>query len=170
VETINSDTGEPVKPGEEGELVFTSLTKQAFPVIRFRTKDISVINQEQCKCGRTTARMRKVTGRTDDMLIIRGVNVFPSQIESVLVNMEGLSPHYRLNVTRKGFLDEMEVLVEVSENSFDGRFKELERLEKKIKEKLYTVLSVNAKVRLVEPHTLERTSGKAKRVYDYRNQ
>ncbi|MBO8169442.1 MAG: phenylacetate--CoA ligase [Thermoanaerobacteraceae bacterium] len=170
VEVIDPETGENLGPGEEGELVFTSLTKKAFPVIRFRTKDISVITREPCKCGRTTARMRKVTGRTDDMLIIRGVNVFPSQIESVLMNIKGVSPHYRLNVTKRGYLDELEVLVEVSEETFDDRFKELEKLEDQIRQKLYSVLSINARVRLVEPHTLERTSGKAKRVYDYRNE
>ncbi|WP_366923213.1 phenylacetate--CoA ligase [Metallumcola ferriviriculae] len=168
IEVIDPETGKNVGFGEEGELVFTSLTKEAFPVIRFRTKDISIVNVEQCRCGRTTARMRKVTGRTDDMLIIRGVNVFPSQIESVLMEIEGVTPHYRINVTRRGYLDELEILVEVPEQKFSGRFKELELLETKIKQKLHSVLSINAKVRLVEPHTLERTSGKAKRVYDYR--
>ncbi len=168
VEVIDPDTGENVSFGQEGELVFTSLTKEAFPVLRFRTKDISVVTAEPCRCGRTTARMRKVTGRTDDMLIIRGVNVFPSQIESVLMEIEGVSPHYRINVTRRGYLDELEILVEVTEEKFSGRFRELEILENKITQKLYSVLSINAKVRLVEPRTLERTSGKAKRVYDYR--
>lgn len=168
MEVIDPVTGKNVGFDQEGELVFTSLTKEAFPVLRFRTKDISVVTAERCSCGRTTARMRKVTGRTDDMLIIRGVNVFPSQIESVLMEMEGVSPHYRINVTRRGYLDELEILLEVPEDKFTGRFKELEVLENKIRQKLYSVLSINAKVRLVEPHTLERTSGKAKRVYDYR--
>ncbi|GAW90845.1 phenylacetate--CoA ligase family protein [Calderihabitans maritimus] len=168
VEVIDPETGEPLPWGEEGELVFTSLTKEAFPVIRFRTKDISVVTDEPCSCGRTTARMRKVTGRTDDMLIVRGVNVFPSQIESVLMEIDGLAPHYEIHVHKKGYLDELEVLVEVSEEKFSDRFRELEELERTIKQKLHAVLSINAQVRLVEPQTLARTTGKARRVFDHR--
>lgn len=170
VETIDPETGEVLEPGQEGEIVYTSLTKEAFPVIRFRTKDISVINQDKCVCGRTTSRMRKVTGRTDDMLIIRGVNVFPSQIESVLMEIDGIGPHYQINVFKKGYLDELEVMVELSDGSLLERYKELEKLEGALRHKLHNVLSINAKIRLVEPQTIERTSGKAKRVFDYRNQ
>jgi len=168
VETIDPVTGEVLEPGQKGELVFTTLTKEAFPVIRFRTKDISVINQEKCVCGRTTARMEKVTGRTDDMLIIRGVNVFPSQIESVLMEIQGIGPHYQINVYRKGFLDELEVLVEPANGKLLESYRELERLEEIVSRSLYNVLSINVKVRLVEPQTIQRTAGKAKRVFDYR--
>jgi len=170
VETIDPDTGEVLEPGAEGELVFTSLTKEAFPVIRFRTKDISQINLEPCACGRTTARMRKVTGRTDDMLIIRGVNVFPSQIESVLIAIEGIGPHYQINVYRKDYLDELEVVVELVSPDVLEPYSKLEELEENIKHKLYSVLSINARVKIVQPGTLERTTGKAKRVFDYRKQ
>ncbi|MEL7563384.1 MAG: phenylacetate--CoA ligase [Dehalobacterium sp.] len=169
VETIDSDTGEVLEPGQRGELVFTSLTKEAFPVIRFRTKDISVINQERCVCGRTTARMEKVTGRTDDMLIIRGVNVFPSQIESVLMEIEGIGPQYQINVYRKGYLDELEVMVEVADGKLLESYRELEVLERTIFEQLHKVLTINVKVKLVEPLTIERSPGKAKRVVDMRN-
>lgn len=170
VETIDPYTGEILEPGEEGELVFTSLTKEAFPVIRFRTKDISRINQEKCECGRTTARMRKVTGRTDDMLIIRGVNVFPSQIESVLIGIEGIGPFYQINVYRKGYLDDLEVVVELVSPDVLEPYSKLEELEASIRHKLHSVLSINVKVKIVQPGTLERTTGKAKRVFDYRNQ
>ena len=170
VETIDPLTGEVLEPGEKGELVFTSLTKEAFPVIRFRTKDISRINQDRCVCGRTTARMEKVTGRTDDMLIIRGVNVFPSQIESVLMEMEGIGPHYEIHVYRRGYLDELEVNVEPADGKLLERYRELEKLEKAIFSRLHTVLSLNVKVRLVEPKSIERTTGKAKRVFDHRGE
>ncbi len=170
VETIDSKTGEVLEPGQEGELVFTSLTKEAFPVIRFRTKDISCITQETCQCGRTSARMRKITGRTDDMLIIRGVNVFPSQIESVLIQIEGIGPHYHINVYRKGYLDELEVVVELVSPDVLEPYSKLEELEDSIRHKLYSVLSINAKIKIVQPGTLERTTGKAKHVFDYRKQ
>lgn len=168
VETIDPETGEVLEPGEEGELVFTSLTKEAFPVIRFRTKDISRITLEKCACGRTTARMRKVTGRTDDMLIIRGVNVFPSQIESVLMGIEGIGPHYQINIYRKGYLDELEVVVELISPDLLEPYSKLEDLERNIQHKLYSVLSLNARIKIVQPATLERTTGKAKRVFDHR--
>ena len=170
VETIDPETKEVLPPGSEGELVFTSLDKEAFPVIRYRTKDISVISQEPCVCGRTTARMKKVTGRTDDMLIIRGVNVFPSQIESVLLKVNGIGPQYQIHVSRKNFLDDLEILVELADGALLERFSELELLNDTIKQKLYSVLGLHCKVRLVEPFSLERTTGKAKRVYDHRDQ
>ncbi len=170
VEVIDPATGAILGDGEEGELVFTTLTKEGFPVIRYRTKDISVLNRERCACGRTTARMRKVTGRTDDMLIIRGVNVFPSQIESVLMEVEEVAPHYLIVVDKKkGYLDDLEVQVELNREKFTGSFRDLEAVERKISRKLNNVLTVSARVRLVEPKSLERTLGKAKRVLDKRN-
>ncbi|HHX50596.1 MAG TPA: phenylacetate--CoA ligase, partial [Clostridia bacterium] len=168
LEIIDPETGEQKDYGEEGEVVITTLTKESLPILRYRTKDISLLNPEPCRCGRTSLRMRKITGRTDDMLIIRGVNVFPSQIESVLVEAEGLTPNYLLVVTRSGYLDQLEVQVEVSEEWFTGRFRELEVLGERIAHKLYTVLGLEAKVRLVEPHSLQRFEGKARRVKDLR--
>jgi phenylacetate-CoA ligase len=169
-EVIDPVTGKVLPEGEEGELVFTTLTKEGFPVIRYRTKDISVLDRHPCACGRTSARMRKVTGRTDDMLIIRGVNVFPSQIESVLMEVEEVAPHYLIVVDKKkGYLDDLEVQVELNREKFTGSFRDLEAVEKKISRKLNNVLTVSVRVRLVEPKTLERTLGKAKRVIDKRN-
>ena len=169
VEVIDPDTGEVLPDGEEGELVFTSLTKEAFPVIRYRTKDVSVLTREPCSCGRTAARMRKVTGRTDDMLIIGGVNVFPSQIESVLMGISEVAPHYMIVVDKKKeFLDDLEVHVEMNREKFTGSFRDLEAVEKKISRKLANVLAVSARVKLVEPKSLERSMGKAKRVVDKR--
>ncbi|AET66487.1 coenzyme F390 synthetase [Desulfosporosinus orientis DSM 765] len=170
VETIDPETGEVLEPGEEGELVFTSLTKEAFPVIRFRTKDISRITQDVCQCGRSTARMRKIVGRTDDMLIIRGVNVFPSQIESVLMTIDGIGPHYLINVHRRNFLDELEVVVELTREDLLEPYSKLEDFSSYIRQKLHSVLSINVRLKIVQPGTLERGAGKAKRVFDYRNQ
>ena len=170
VETIDPETGEVLEPGQEGELVFTSLTKEAFPVIRFRTKDISRISYEPCSCGRATARMRKVVGRTDDMLIIRGVNVFPSQIESVLMNIKGISPHYIINVHRRNFLDELEVVIELTRADLLEPYSKLEEFTAYIRQKLHAVLSINVRLKVVQPGTLERSAGKAKRVFDYRNE
>ncbi|PKM47957.1 MAG: phenylacetate--CoA ligase [Firmicutes bacterium HGW-Firmicutes-8] len=167
-EVIDAKTGETLGCGEVGELVFTSLTREAFPIIRYRTRDISMLIDEPCACGRTTVRMKKVTGRADDMLIIRGVNIYPSQIESVLMGTEGVAPHYQLIVTRKGYLDDLEVQVELSGEKFTGKFKELEELEKNLKYKLNKVLMISAKVKLLEPRSIERTVGKAKRVIDLR--
>ena len=169
IEIIDPNTGEQKEYGEEGEVVITTLTKEALPIIRYRTRDISVLNPEPCKCGRTSMRMRKISGRTDDMLIIRGVNVFPSQIESVLVQSEALTPNYILVVTKNGYMDELEVQVEVTEEIFTDRFKELKALEKRITDRLQTVLGITAKVRLVAPNSLERFEGKAKRIKDLRN-
>lgn len=168
VEVIDSETGESLDYGQEGELVITTLTKEALPIIRYRTRDITVLNPEKCSCGRTTARMRKVLGRTDDMLIISGVNVFPSQIETVLMDIDGTSPHYKIIVDKKGYLDYMEVQVEVTDEMFTGSFRDLEELENRIRERLHSVLQVNARVRLLEPRSLERSTGKVKRVFDYR--
>lgn len=168
VEILDPATGEPCPPGVPGEVVITTLTKEAVPVLRYRTKDISAINYEPCRCGRTTARLAKIMGRTDDMLIIRGVNVFPSQVESVLMEIEGVAPHYQLVVSRRGYLDELEVRVEVDEAFFTDRFRELEELEEKVAERLHTVLQLKARVRLVEPRSIARSEGKAQRVIDLR--
>lgn len=168
VEVIDPETGEVLDYGQEGELVFTTLTKEGFPVIRYRTRDISVLNPEACPCGRTSVRMRKVTGRTDDMMVIRGVNVFPSQVESVLLGVDGVAPHYQLIVTKKGYLDALEVRVELLEDKFTDNYGELKAIEDTIKERLHNVLSIGAKVTLVAPKSIERTAGKAKRVIDQR--
>lgn len=168
-EIIDPESGQPLPPGSLGELVFTTLTKEAFPVIRYRTKDLSRLIHETCACGRTLARMEKITGRTDDMLIIRGVNVFPSQVEHVLMGIEGVEPHYQIVVDRVGALDTMEVQVEVSEQVFSDEIKVLERLNKKIQNDIKDLLGVTCVVRLVEPRSIQRSEGKAKRVIDNRN-
>lgn len=168
VEVIDPDTGEPVADGEEGELVITSLTKEALPIIRYRTRDITVKTSEPCACGRTHARIRKVCGRTDDMLIVSGVNVFPSQIEDVLLRIEGVAPYYQIIVTKKGYLDALEVQVEMTDQAFTGNWRDLEELERTVRGRLQTVLSINTKVKLMEPHSIERSMGKAKRVIDLR--
>lgn len=167
-EVINSSSLEVLPRGETGELVVTTLTKEAFPLLRYRTKDITRINYEPCACGRTMARMDKIKGRSDDMLKIRGVNVFPSQIESVIVSSKSVSPNYQLVVRHEGFRDTLEVNVELVDGTLLERFSELEALESKLKAKLHTVLGIDAKVNLVEPKSLERFAGKAKRVVDLR--
>jgi phenylacetate-CoA ligase len=167
-EVINPQTGEHVPPGQMGELVFTTLTKEAQPVIRFRTRDLVSLSTDTCKCGRTMVRMSRVMGRSDDMLIIKGINVFPSQIESVLLEVEGVEPQYLIVVDRKeGFKsDELEIWVEVSENVFSDEIGKMEALEKKLRAELESVLSISPRIKLVEPRTLARTEGKAKRVVD----
>ena len=167
-EIIDPDTGEVLPPGEQGELVFTTLTKEAFPLIRYRTKDISRLIYEKCACGRTMVRMEKITGRTDDMLIIRGVNVFPSQVEHVLMGVEGVEPHYQIVVNREGNMDTMAVKVEVSEAIFSDEVKNLEKLAHKIQVDIKDLLGVTCKVQLVEPKTIQRSEGKAQRVIDNR--
>ncbi len=167
-EIVDPDTLEPVPFGQPGELVITSLTKEALPILRYRTKDITWLIPEKCECGRTSMRMAKIQGRTDDMLIIRGVNVFPSQIESVLLDIDDLGPHYEIIVRKDGYMDKIEVLVEVIDAELLDKFSALEALEKKVKDSLYTVLSIDADVRLVEPESLKRFEGKAKRVTDLR--
>ncbi|MHB8909064.1 MAG: phenylacetate--CoA ligase family protein [Syntrophales bacterium] len=170
VEVINPQTGEILPPGEEGELVFTTITKEAFPLIRYRTRDISRLLPEPCRCGRTLARMDRITGRSDDMLIIRGVNVFPSQIEAVLVGVEGLEPHYQIIVERVGNLDTLEIHVEVSERLFANadEVKVLQNTERRIIKDIKDYLGISAKVKLVEPKSLQRFEGKASRVQDRR--
>ncbi len=168
IEVINPDTLEPVKPGEVGELVITTLTKEAFPMIRYRTRDLTRLITEPCPCGRTFYRMSKVLGRTDDMLIVKGVNVFPSQIETVLFEIEGTEPHYQIVVDRKGHLDELTVYVEVSEEIFFDEMKKQHELIETIKRRLASELGISVEVKLVEKKTLERFEGKAKRVIDRR--
>ncbi|MGQ9676326.1 MAG: phenylacetate--CoA ligase family protein, partial [Chloroflexota bacterium] len=168
VEVVNPDTGEPLPEGEWGELVFTSLTKEAFPVVRYRSRDIARITFEPCRCGRTTARMSRVQGRTDDMLIIRGVNVFPSQIESVLLEVEGTEPHYLLIVERNGNLDELTVHVEVSESIFFDEMRKLRTIQEALRRRIESVLNLKVNVHLAEPKSIERSVGKAKRVIDKR--
>lgn len=168
VEVIDPTTGQPVPEGEAGELVFTSLTKEAFPVIRYRTRDISRVTYEPCPCGRTTARMARVFGRTDDMLIIRGVNVFPSQIEEVLLEVEGTEPHYQIVIRRNGALDEIEVQMEVSGRVFSDETRKMFALRERIEHRLEVVLGIGVRVNLMEPGSIERSQGKAKRVVDSR--
>jgi phenylacetate-CoA ligase len=167
-EIIDPDTGEVLPMGETGELVFTTLTKEAFPIIRYRTKDITRLIKEPCICGRNFVRMEKISGRTDDMLIIRGVNVFPTQVEHVLVGIEGVEPHYQIIVNREGSLDTMEVQVEVSEKIFSDEIKNLENLSKRIQAEIKDLIGSSCKVTLVEPKTIQRSEGKAKRVIDNR--
>jgi len=167
-EIIDPLSGEKLGPGETGELVFTSITKEAFPVIRYRTRDITSLNPEPCICGRTHTRMNKVSGRTDDMLIIRGVNVFPSQIESVLMEMDQVEPHYQLVVDREGNLDTLTVLVEIGQRMFSDEVKHLQDMERKISGNIKEYLGVSARVKLVEPKAIARSQGKAVRVIDNR--
>jgi len=169
VEVIAPDTLEPLPYGEEGELVITTLTKDGMPLIRFRTRDITRLNPEPCKCGRTTMRMDRVMRRTDDMLIVKGVNVYPSQIESILLEVEGVEPHYQIVLDRKGALDEMTILVEVSRELFTDSMSRLVDLERNILDKIHSSVGISAKLKLVEPRTLERTPDKAVRVVDNRN-
>jgi len=168
MEIINPETGEVLPEGETGELVFTCITKEALPLIRYRTRDLTRINSEKCACGRTSPRMQKVTGRSDDMLIIRGVNVFPSQIESVLLKVEKVEPHYMIYVDRVDNLDICEVQIEMTPGMFSDEVKQIEELEKKLKHEIESTLGISVKVRLVEHKTIARSEGKAKRVIDNR--
>jgi phenylacetate-CoA ligase len=167
-EIIDPATGEVLPPGERGELVFTNINKEGMALLRYRTRDISRLIPGPCPCGRTHVRMERVTGRTDDMLIIRGVNVFPSQVEAVLMQIPGLSPHYQLVVDRVGSLDVLEVQVEVSPEIFSDEIKELEALQQRIADEIQSYLGVGVKVRLMEPRSIQRSEGKAVRVIDRR--
>ena len=169
-EVVDPEAGEVLPPGARGELVFTTLTKEALPLIRYRTRDLTMLDDRPCACGRTSRRMRRVTGRSDDMLIIRGVNVFPSQIESVIVGIEGVAPHYLLVVERKpGKMDELEVWIEISEDLFSDEMKELERLEQRVQNEIGSVLGLSVRAKLMEPKSIARSEGKAKRVVDRRD-
>jgi phenylacetate-CoA ligase len=167
-EIINPDTGTVLPEGERGELVITTITKQGIPLIRYRTRDITSLTYEPCVCGRTHARLARMSGRSDDMLIVRGVNVFPSQIESILVRIEGVEPHYLLIVDRKDNLDTLEVQVEVDERIFSDEIKVLQSLSRRIEKEIKDMLGVTCTVKLVEPKTIQRSEGKAQRVVDKR--
>lgn len=167
-EIVNPQTGETLPPGEEGELVITTLTKEAFPVLRYRTHDLTRLDTTRCECGRTSARMRPVRARTDDMLIIRGVNVFPSQIEDVLFKIEGVRPHYLIVVDRKQNLDDLEVRIEVEEAVFSDIMADMVAFQKSVSDRLQSVLGLRARITLVEPGSIERTAGKSRRVLDNR--
>jgi phenylacetate-CoA ligase len=167
-EIIDPGTGEALPDGEKGELVITTLSKEGTPVVRYRTRDITYLDHSKCGCGRTSVRMHRILGRTDDMLIIRGVNVFPSQIEEVLLRMEGVEPQYQLVVERRDNLDYLEVQVEVSDAIFSDEIKNLERREKQMEKELHEALLIHAKVKLVEPKAIARSEGKAKRIIDKR--
>ena len=170
-EIINPETLEVLPYGEKGELVFTTITKEGFPLIRYRTRDICSLNPEPCKCGRTHIRMAKPTGRSDDMLIIRGVNVFPSQIEEVLIKFgeaAGITPNYQIIVDRVNNNDTFDVMVEMSEHLFADDVKSIEKIEKSLTEQLRSTLGIGAKVHLVNPKSITRSEGKAKRVIDKR--
>lgn len=168
-EIINPVTGEPVPQGQEGELVLTTLTKQGIPLLRYRTRDITSLNYEYCPCGRTHIRINRFKGRSDDMLIIRGVNVFPSQIESLILESDGVAPHYQIVVDRENNLDTMDVLVEMSDSRFSDTVRDVQRHETKLQKAIKEFLGVSAKVRLVSPHTIARSEGKVTRVIDKRS-
>lgn len=169
-EIINPKTLELLDRGETGELVITTITKEGIPMLRYRTKDITSLNYDTCDCGRTFVRMDKIKGRSDDMLKIRGVNVFPSQIESVLFGMDHIGPHYQLIIRREGYTDTLEVQVELIDSTLLENYGELERLQQYIKQQIQSVLGIDAKISLVEPKSLERFQGKAKRIVDLRNE
>ena len=167
-EIIDPETEEVLPEGSTGELVFTCISKEALPLIRYRTRDLSILDWQKCSCGRTSPRMLRVTGRSDDMLIIRGVNVFPSQVESVLLKYAEVEPHYMIVVDRKGNLDIMEIQIEVTNGLFSDEIRKLEALERTIRDDIESTLGIHAKVRLVEHKTIQRSEGKAKRVVDKR--
>ncbi len=167
-EIIDPETLEVLPEGATGELVFTTLTKEGLPLVRYRTRDLTKVTREKCRCGRTLVRMNKCLGRSDDMLIIRGVNLFPSQVESVLLEMSGIKPHYQLIVDRINNLDTLELKVEVDEEFFLDKISQLESLRKKLQDNLESSLGLNVKVSLVEPKMIERSEGKSKRVIDRR--
>jgi phenylacetate-CoA ligase len=167
-EVIDPQTGQVLPDGAKGELVLTTLTKEGTPMLRYRTRDITYLERAPCRCGRTSVRMHRLLGRTDDMLIIRGVNVFPSQIEEVLLRIEGVEPHYQLIVERQERLDSLEVQVEMNERLFSDEIKKLERTERDIAEALFAALGIQTRVKLVEPKSIPRSEGKAKRVIDKR--
>jgi phenylacetate-CoA ligase len=167
-EVIDPKTLKPCPDGEEGELVLTTLGKQAMPMIRYRTRDISALTAEPCECGRTLRRIKRISRRSDDMFIIRGINVFPSQIETALLNVEGALPHYQIVLTREKGLDVMEVQVEVTAEFFTDTVGALEQLQSKISKSIETTVGLHASVRLVQPRTIARSEGKAKRVLDQR--
>jgi len=169
VEIVDTDTGEPLPDGQRGELVLTTLTREGMPMLRFRTKDITSIIKEKCPCGRTFAKIERIRGRTDDMLKVRGVMIFPYQIEKAILEVQGVEPHYQIVITRPQYLDELEVMVEMSRESFSDEVKHIENLRKKIEKRIEETIGIRVKVTLVEPKSLPRSEGKAKRIIDKRN-
>ena len=167
-EIIDPDTGEVLPEGSKGELVFTSITKEAFPLLRYRTRDICILSREKCSCGRTLVKMTKPMGRSDDMLIIKGVNVFPSQIESVLLKVSKATPNYQIIVDRVNNSDTFEIRVELSDDMLSDTISSIEMLERKISDDIHSILGIKAKIRLVEPKSIPRSEGKAVRVIDKR--
>ena len=167
-EIIDPKTGKPLADGEEGELVLTTLGKQAMPMIRYRTRDITALDAGRCECGRTLRRIKRISRRSDDMFIIRGVNVYPSQIETALLKVEGTLPHYQIILTREKGLDEIEVQVEVTREVFGDTVGALEQVQQKLGKSIDNMIGLRATVRLVQPQTLQRSEGKAKRVIDQR--
>jgi phenylacetate-CoA ligase len=170
VECLDPETLEPVGEGEQGELVLTNLTKRAMPLLRYRTRDIASLDGGPCPCGRTGVRMSRVVGRTDDMLIIRGVNVFPSQIEEALLRVEGTAPHYLIEVDRPGAMDEVTVHVEMRAQDFSDKMSQMQALRERIDREIQSITGIRVQVELVEPQTLERSAGKARRVIDHRRE
>ena len=168
VECINPNTMEPVLDGQRGELVFTALTKEAFPLLRYRTRDIAVLDHTLCECGRTTCRMSRVIGRSDDMLIIRGANVFPSQIEEALLRVDGVAPHYLIEIARPGTMDEVSVKVEIGPRTLSDKMSHMQEMKRKIDHEIHAITGIRMTVELVEPQTIERSAGKAVRVIDHR--
>ncbi|MGZ6268236.1 MAG: phenylacetate--CoA ligase, partial [Candidatus Limnocylindrales bacterium] len=168
-EIIDPESGEVLADGIEGELVLTTLSKEAMPMIRYRTRDVTAIIPEPCPCGRTLRRIRRIGRRSDDMFIIRGVNVFPSQIETALLRVEGTLPHYQIVLTREVGLDQVEVKVEVTPEVFSDEIRKLEALRHQLEASIENILGLRVKVTLVEPRTLARSEGKARRVTDLRN-
>jgi phenylacetate-CoA ligase len=169
-EVVDPESGQSLPEGEEGELVLTTLSKEAMPMIRYRTRDITALIPGPCPCGRSLRRMRRIARRTDDMLIVRGVNIFPSQVEAALLTIEGTMPHYQILLTRQHGLDQMEVQVEVTAETFSDRIGAMEELNQKIADALEHVLGIRVEVLLVEPHTIQRSEGKARRVIDRRSE
>lgn len=169
VEIIDPDTGDPLPDGTRGELVFTTLTREGMPMLRFRTRDITSIIREKCACGRTFVRIERIRGRTDDMIKVRGVMVFPYQIERAILEVQGVEPHYQIVITRPQYLDEIEVMVEVSKETFSDEVKHIENLRKKLERRIEEIVGIRVKVTLVEPKSLPRSEGKAKRIIDKRS-
>jgi len=169
VEVIDPDTGDPLPDGKRGELVLTTLTREGMPMLRFRTRDITSIIREECACGRTFARIERIRGRTDDMIKVRGVMIFPYQIEKAILEVQGVEPHYQIVITRPQHLDEIEVMVEMSKEAFSDEVKHIENLRRKLEKRIEETVGIRVKVSLVEPKSLPRSEGKAKRVIDKRS-
>jgi len=168
MEVIHPDTGDPVPDGKRGELVLTTLTREGMPMLRFRTRDVTSIIKEKCSCGRTFVKIERIRGRTDDMIKVRGVMIFPYQIEKAILEVQGVEPHYQIVITRPQYLDEIEVMVEVSKDTFSDEVRHIENLRKKLEKRIEETIGLRVKVTLIEPKSLPRSEGKAKRIIDKR--